>query len=111
VNLDAKTIHAAAWTWWLHQLGDRYQPGAIHPETAQMQLYIYRIGSSGRWHIRNGRLYWDDDPTDDHWNSCDPHDLADTESELGVVILADRILRDERYWPTFTAFAADIGLA
>lgn len=105
MQLDARTVWAATRTWATERAGD--MPGGGRPEP---ELYIYPRGEEGCFLLRAGKLYWKEDPEQDHWTNTEKSlPAADAISHVVLRCKRPRDL-DGHYWPSFDAFAAEVGL-
>ena len=99
---DGSTVWAAFAMWWRREFADAV--GNAHPH-----LLIYTAETT--YHLHNRRLYTVAEGENGFRNTTDP--FPDPEDVTHVV--AERLCRlpgqGEHYWPSWQAFAEEVGLA
>ena len=111
MTFDARTIWAAARTWMDRMMQERIAQGAVYPRgQLPLSVCIYPRDRDGCYLVSRGKLYWDEDTTDGTFQNTDD-DLPEAEDISHVVGTCRGITQSiDRYWPTWAAFAADVGL-
>ncbi|HPD18014.1 MAG TPA: hypothetical protein PLE19_24015 [Planctomycetota bacterium] len=111
MRYDPQTVYAAARAWYLAQPGlpPHVAASAGHPHQLYLAIYV-RGDEEGHYHLAGPRLYRVLEGEDGQRN-CSQDALREAAGSLGHVILRHRASRDERFWPTWRAFAEEVGLA
>lgn len=111
MRYDARTVFAAALDWWRRQPESEMDFSAVTQARHAIRLRIYVQGDDEGHFLLNGadKVYWEPEDAEGFRNT--DQTLADEAEKLGHVILSTMVTRQERFWPTWAAFAEEVGLA
>jgi len=110
MRYDPTLVFAAALEWWRSQPESHRDFAAVAQARHAIRLRIYvRDDESGHF-LLNGsdRAYWQ--PAGERGWQNTRRTLADEADRLGPVIMTTAASGDIRHWPSFEAFAREVGL-
>lgn len=112
MRYDPNTIWSAVWTWFQGQPEREDEVAATYrPAYARISLAIYVRGEPEPYHLHNPKLYRATTTSGlGPWVNCDQDELKVRADELGHVVLHDRGVGDTKLWPTWAAFAHEVGI-
>jgi len=109
MTYDPRTVFAAAMTWWRRQPESKRDFATMAEARHAIRLRIHVIGDETGCFLLRGapKTYWEPAAGDGFRNT--DRTLAD--ETLGHVVLSGQVTREERFWPTWQAFAEQMGLS
>ncbi|MFW6108645.1 MAG: hypothetical protein ACOC8D_02410 [bacterium] len=112
MRYDPQTVWSSTLAWCLDASGETAPKGSSGLMPGHLlRLYVYVRGRDGCYYLAGPKLNWMDTPPSGELSPVDQGDLKENAEELGHVIAVNPVSRDERFWPTWEAFAKDTGLA
>jgi hypothetical protein len=76
-----------------------------------LQIYIYVRDEEKPYYLAGPKLYRMMEDPGGSFVNCGQDELAESAEELGHVIARARLTREEQFWPTWNAFADEVGLS
>ena len=111
MRYDPQTVWSSTLAWCLEASGEKPPPGSGLVRGHLLRLYVYVRGRDGCYYLAGPKLNWMDAPPSGELTPVDQRDLTENAEELGHVIAVNPVSRDERFWPTWQAFAEETKLA